>query len=136
MNQVAATLRDIAVNSLDDVLHYLNRELAPVVKELRRRFNERHGEFTAVTAAYSVTARDEFINVDATAGAVTVTLLPADEAQCWVTVRKSDASANAVTVSSADLINGATTHATSTQYYAATFVTTGSTYAVQSEYVP
>lgn len=136
MKQVAATLRDLALDEKHDVVRHLNREFGPVTKELRRRYNERHGERVAVTAAYSARVQDEWIDVDASAGAVTVTLLPADEATCWVTVRKTDSSGNAVTVSATDLINGATTYATSTQYYAATFATTGETYAVLSEFVP
>jgi hypothetical protein len=77
------------------------------------------------TADYTLTAWDQYVEVDATAGAVTLTLPAANSASislnnlgAWYRVVKTDASGNAVTVARAgsDTINGGTTVSTTTQY--------------------
>ena len=65
---------------------------------------------TLVTADYTMTADDRIIEVDASAGPVTVTLVPVSTFRgLKVTIRKADASANTVTVQAApgDTIDGA-----------------------------
>lgn len=63
--------------TLQRVLLFINRELAPFLDEVRSRFNERHGAVAKVSADYTVEAGVE--SVIATA-ACTVTLLPAADA--------------------------------------------------------
>jgi len=63
-----------------------------------------------VAANYTMTTDDRIIEVDASAGPVTITLVPVSTFRgLKVTIRKADASANAVTVQAApgDTIDGA-----------------------------
>lgn len=84
------------------------------------------GAVIAKTAAYTVAIDDatKVVTVDATAGAVTVTLLPAATAGDGfeVTVKKIDSSVNAVTIdgNGAETIDGATTLVLGSQYHSAT----------------
>jgi hypothetical protein len=74
---------------------------------------------TSQTAAYTVQENIFWVRVNATGGAVTVTLPESIGRQGrQIGVVKTDASANAVTVSrsSTDLINGATTQSLASQY--------------------
>ncbi len=74
------------------------------------------------SSAYTIVAGDlgKVINVDASGGAVTLTLTAAATLGdgFWCYVRKADSSANAVTVdpNAAELVNGAATLAITTQY--------------------
>ena len=72
----------------------------------------------AVTANYSVSVVDQTILVDATAGPVTVTLISAAWTPNTYTVKKTDGSANAVTiaVASGEHIDGATTQTLTAQW--------------------
>jgi len=84
-----------------------------------------------VTAAYSVAAGDTEIFVDASVAPVTVTLpAAADNAGRTLTVKKIDASANAVTLdgTGAETIDGAATKSLATQYYALTVTCNGTTW--------
>jgi hypothetical protein len=57
---------------------------------------------TLVTADYDMTADDRIIEVDASSGPVTITLVPVSTFRgLKVTIRKADASANAVTIQAA-----------------------------------
>lgn len=81
------------------------------------------------TAAYTAVARDLILASAATA-AFTVTL-PAVTAGRWVTVKKTDSTANAVTVSPASgTIDGASTHVIATQYASRDFVSDGTNWFV------
>lgn len=90
------------------------------------RFAQRRTTVASVTTAYSVPAHVGVVFVDATAGAVTVTLpLAADWGGRNILVMKTDASGNAVTV-------GAGTDTVSTtslagQYDKASYVSNGIT---------
>ena len=72
----------------------------------------------AVTANYQVLVTDQTILVDATAGAVTVTLISSAWTPNTYTVKKTDSSANAVTIAvvSGEHIDGATTQTLTTQW--------------------
>ena len=80
------------------------------------------GVVDEISTAYTVTVGDgaKLLNVDATSGAITVTLLAAATAGDGfeITIKKSDASANAVTVdgNGAETIDGAATQVISEQY--------------------
>lgn len=68
-----------------------------------------------ITASGTANATDYLILVDATAGAVVVTL-PALSAGRAISVKKIDASANAVSIASAALIDGAASQPITPQY--------------------
>ncbi len=73
------------------------------------------------TGNYTVTSQDEVVIVDATSGAVTITLQSAaTRGGNPLKVKKIDNTANAVTITRAgsDLIDGATTYVLGTQYAA------------------
>jgi hypothetical protein len=84
------------------------------------QFNATTGyKYTAVSAGTTLDATHQDVNVDATAGAVTITLPTAVGCagrRYWV--RKLDSSANAVIVDGdgAETINGATTYSLTSQY--------------------
>lgn len=74
---------------------------------------------TSVTADYTATDNDCLILADATSGAITVTLRPADQSkEKLVIVKKTDNSVNAVTIdgNGSETIDGATTVALSSQW--------------------
>lgn len=77
------------------------------------------------TSAYTVAVADEVITVDATSGAVTITL-PALSGNLgrWIIVKKIDASGNAVTLdgNASENIDGATTKVLAAQYAHTTIV--------------
>jgi len=94
------------------------------------------GAVDAKTAAYTITTGDatKTIAVDATSGALTITLPAAASATNGfeVTVKKTDSSANAVTIdgNAAETIDGATTLALSNQNDSATLRCDGSNWFV------
>lgn len=87
----------------------------------------------SVTAATTIVDSDDLVLVDATSGAVTVTLpLAAVNAGRRFTVKKTDASGNAATIdgNGSETIDGATTAATTTQYVAITVQSDGTAWWV------
>lgn len=81
------------------------------------------------TSAYTVTSLDSVILVDATAGAVTVTLPAASVSTGQrLEIKKTDSSGNAVTIdgNGAETIDGAATASLSVQYESKTIVCDGS----------
>ena len=92
-----------------------------ILSQIERNINKVDDAYlfasTSVTADYTVTINDSFLAVDATAGAVTVTLAPAAEfIGKRITIKKIDSSANAVTVSGSETIDGAATQVITVQY--------------------
>ena len=84
-----------------------------------------------LTASGNAVATDYLLLVDATAGAVTVTLpAAADSDGAYIITKKIDASANAVTVdgNGAETIDGAANIALAAQYDAVTVFCDGSTW--------
>lgn len=74
---------------------------------------------TAVTANYTQSLNDAVILVNATSGAVTITLQPALQCeQKRITIKKTDSSGNAVTIDAdgAETIDGSATKSLATQY--------------------
>lgn len=85
------------------------------------------------TSAYTATDSDEMIRANASGGAFTVTLpTAASRAGKRFTIKKTDSSANVVTVgtTSSQTIDGATTYSLATQYKAVTVVSDGSNWNV------
>jgi hypothetical protein len=102
--------------SLPAVLEYLSRELRRIATAIGARPSL---SVRSVAVATTVQTTDSVITVDATAGAVTVTLPPiATSAGRIIFVKKTDASVNAVTIDGylSETIDGTTTKFTITQY--------------------
>ena len=79
---------------------------------------------TSVSANYTINSNDSIVLVDATSGAITITLpIALESEQKRLTVKKIDASANIVTVvrQGASLIDGATNKLLAAQYATADF---------------
>lgn len=88
-------------------------------------------------AAYTITAADSFVACDATAGAFTITLPTASGiAGREYTVKKTDASVNAVTVDAngAQTIDGALTYALAAQFATVVVVSDGSNWLIKSKF--
>lgn len=94
--------------------------------------------YVAKTASYTLTENDEVVNVDATAGAATMTLPAAATTRIGkvYTIRKSDTSVNAVIVdgNSAETIDGDTTQILFTQNSRLTIVNTGTAWVIKDSY--
>jgi hypothetical protein len=89
--------------------------------------------YTAVATTYTTLQRDSFVACDATSGAFTITLLTAVGcAGLTQTFKKTDSSANAVTIdaSSTQTIDGLTTYALSAQYSWLTIVSNGANWLI------
>ncbi|WKD36492.1 hypothetical protein [Streptomyces xanthophaeus] len=86
------------------------------------------------TSSYTVTSFDEVIAADATSGALTITLPTAVGRTRPVTVKKVDASGNAVTIDGAgsETIDGQLTRQLTAQWRSATLVPSGSGWVTQS----
>ena len=82
---------------------------------------------TSVSANYALTVFDSTILVNANSAPVTVTLISAKWTPNIITVKKTDTSANPVTVATqaGETIDGASTFVINTPHAAATFVPTG-----------
>lgn len=107
-------------------LAYLHGSLAYVLHGIQRRTVTKTGNYT-------ITLDDGFVAVDATAGAVTITLPTAAAAAGFeFIVKKIDASANAVTLDGdgAETIDGAATLSLPTQYASAAVLSDGTTWWV------
>jgi hypothetical protein len=90
--------------------------------------SQRRSKVVNKTSAYTVEADVWAVRVDATGGAVTITLpLSASWRGREIIVIKVDASANAVTVarSGSDVINGSASHSLASQYSKARYVADG-----------
>lgn len=89
--------------------------------------------FTSKTANYTATSTDTYINVDASGGAVVITL-PAVSGNTGleINVKKIDGSVNTVTIdgNGSETIDGATTRVIAVQYTAYTLVCTGSGWSI------
>jgi len=86
------------------------------------------GDVRSVTTAYAALLTDGLVLADATSAAFAVTLLSVGAGAGQIlTVKKTDASANAVTItaSGSNLIDGASTYALSTQYQSVTVLSDG-----------
>lgn len=92
--------------------------------------------YVTKTAAYTALATDDTILVDATAGAITITLpAVASSAGVTLTVKKIDSSGNAVTLdgNASETIDGATTKALSAQWASLTIHCNGSAWYIVGE---
>ena len=85
-------------------------------------------QITTVTAAYTVSETIRHVRVNATGGAITVTI-PAAATRDGrpIRVTKTDSSANAVTIArtGSDTFNGATSISLATQYYSVELISNG-----------
>lgn len=89
----------------------------------------------SLSAAATLSANADVVDVDATSGAVTVTLPATPTTGDQYTVRKLDASGNAVTIAgNGKNLNGAASRSLSSQYDAETIVYNGTEWAVVSSF--
>jgi hypothetical protein len=87
------------------------------------------------TSAYTLTATDQVVTADGTSGAFSITLpTSASKSGQTYTIKKIDASANAITVNttSSQTIDGATTYSLATQYKYVTVISNGSNWFIIS----
>lgn len=121
--------------SLVELIAKLNRRLGQLFTTTAALVSRANldGAFATKTAAYTATSSDRYVRVDATAGAVTVTLPAAVSVPGHVLhVKKVDASANAVTVDAAgaETIDGALTKVLAAQWAVLTIVSNGTSWDV------
>lgn len=114
---------DTALNRNAAGVIEINNVSAGTYRDLKLRNLIASGNLTtgivAKTANYTATANDGSIEVDATSGAVTITLPAVSGAAGRIyTIKKTDASGNAVTVdpNASETIDGATTASLASQY--------------------
>ena len=96
-----------------------NNVLQAIEQQINRAADGYLFPVSAITSSYTINYNDSVILADATAGAITVTLKPANEmTQKRIVIIKTDASVNAVTVDgdSTETINGAATNVLAAQY--------------------
>jgi hypothetical protein len=103
-----------------------------ILSQIERQVNSQVDGYlfptSPVTGDYTATINDAFIPVDASGGAVTITLQPAAEAEGKrLTVKKTDVSGNTVIVSGVS-IDGSATAVISTQYESLCFLSDGVVY--------
>ncbi len=94
-------------------------------------------EMVAKTTAYTLTDQDYFVACDATGAAFTITLPAAAlYAGKMFTIKKTDASANAVTIdgNGAETIDGALTASLATQYRSKTLLSNGTTWHIIADF--
>lgn len=97
------------------------------------RNNYGHTTTKTITADHSMTWADEVLLVDASGGAVTVTLPdPAAYPDVWITIKKIDSSSNAVTINphGSETIDGAASQSLSTENAFLTLVSDGTNWYV------
>ena len=88
------------------------------------------GIWNVVTTTVDYTARNhDMVLVDASLGAIAITL-PAEHANVYVDVKKTDSSANIVTVTGVGTIDGSGNLTISTQYYSYTLVCDGTNWHI------
>lgn len=91
--------------------------------------------YVAKTGAYTAAATDEIIACDATSAAFTITLpTAASKTGQRYTIKKTDSSANAVTIgtTSSQTIDGSTTYSLASQWKYATIISNGSNWLIIS----
>lgn len=124
-NQVNAGLNNVVIINSD----------SQVVTESNTTIIDGKKQWHYVDATTTYTASDrEFVLADATSGAFTVTLPSVtDSADVWINVKKTDSSANIVTVSPGAIgfIDGAATQTLTTQYEAVDFYCDGSNWFIR-----
>jgi hypothetical protein len=117
------------------LLEAVNREILPILREMRRALNIIAGDFVDLTEDHDAALYERIMYCDATAGAFTVTLPAAADAKDYqFFIKKVDASVNAVTVASADDIDGAASFDALLQYECFLVHSDGDTYHILSSY--
>lgn len=128
MTEVVKPIRRRPVASVDDIVEAYNREAVPALYQIRELLLDRAGSIESVSESATMALSEQVYFVDATDGAVTITLPAADESSMRLSIKKIDSSANAVTVAAAgsDTIDGAATKSLASQYDAVEVVSDGS----------
>ena len=107
---------------------FLGRELNVIDRAIK---SAKLTPIRSVSGDFTITLDDDAVFVDATSGAVTITLPDVRRASARrFYVKKVDASANVATVTSSALIDGAATFLLNVQYESVTVVSDGATWWV------
>lgn len=130
MSEVRGAIRIGDVATVPELVVRVNLALERLLGQDQRRFNLEPSRkpVRVLTASGMATAGDMVLLCDATAGPVTVSLPEAAAVKgLWWVVKKTDASANAVTVDplGSETVDGALTAATTTQYTTIRLVSDG-----------
>jgi hypothetical protein len=118
------------IATVGELIAILNQKIPPIAAAALSLVDGANSFATPrnVTAAYLAVLADGFIRADATAGAFSVTLPPAAQVPGKrYTIKKVDATANAVTVDAngAELIDGALTKVLAAAYASVTIQSNG-----------
>lgn len=93
-------------SNLSDVKEFLNRELIPVVSQLRAIVNRRFGRDVEVSSDYEVQLRDETLFINATT-TLTITLPAAESWRRTLYLVLIDGSSYTLAPASGELLDGA-----------------------------
>lgn len=121
---------------LRELVEAWNRELSPLLNELRSEIQRLGGDYQVVSADYSMQRSDATILADATDGIVTLTMVSAADVKHYpVMVTKTDASANTVVLGfGAETCSGANTVTLLYQFVSVTVQSDGTNYYIVSTY--
>jgi hypothetical protein len=112
----------------EEMKDFLGRELNVIDRAIK---SAKLTPVRSIARDFTLTLDDDALFVDATAGAVTITLPDVRRASARrFYVKKTDGSANAVTVGSSALIDGAATFPLTVQYQSVTVLSDGATWWV------
>lgn len=106
----------------------LSRELGNIERAIRSAMVR---PFRTVTSSVTLNPLDANVDVDTTAGSVTITLPPVRAATGREYNFKKTVAANTVTLASSALIDGASTLAFTTQWTSYTLYSTGTTWRIK-----
>lgn len=112
-----------------------NSILNDIQQEMNRGADGYLFPVTVVTGNYTQSLNDSILLVNATSGAITITLQPALQCeQKRLTIKKTDSSGNAVTIdaNSTETIDGALTKSLATQYKSYELVAQGGNWWIVS----
>jgi hypothetical protein len=110
----------------EEMPDFLGRELHVIDRAIK---SAKLTPLRAIARDFTVTLDDDAVFVDATAGALSITLPDVRRASARrFYVKKTDASANVVTVGSGALIYGASTYPLTVQYQSVTVLSDGATW--------
>lgn len=97
MPLISKLLRLRAVSEKDIVIAY-NRELVPLLEEIKSLILSRIGEVVEISSNYTVSKSDGHILVDASNGPVTISLIDSSTTRNRLSVHKIDFSENHVSI--------------------------------------
>jgi len=122
---------------LEELVEAWNRELTPLLIELRGEVNRLGGDYVQTAVDYDVQRTDRGVIADATSGIVTLAMPPASEVTAnRFFVTKTDATANTVVLDfdGSETCSGANTVTLTAQYVTVEVLSDGTNYMIASTY--